>query len=152
MYKRQAGHHGSMDKKIRLGVENQLKNGELRAVVTSSSLEMGIDIGSVDMVVQIGSPGDISTALQRIGRAGHHVGGIPRARFLPQSVDDLIELAALQAAIQIGDMDELTFPQNCLDVLAQFVIGQVIIEDRDIDEIFEVIKSTWSYRTLDYDD
>ncbi len=147
-----AGHHGSMDKKIRLGVENQLKNGELRAVVTSSSLEMGIDIGSVDMVVQIGSPGDISTALQRIGRAGHHVGGIPRARFLPQSVDDLIELAALQAAIQIGDMDELTFPQNCLDVLAQFVIGQVIIEDRDIDEIFEVIKSTWSYRTLDYDD
>ncbi len=147
-----AGHHGSMDKKIRLGVEHQLKNGELRAVVTSSSLEMGIDIGSVDLVVQIGSPGDISTALQRIGRAGHHVGGIPRARFLPQSVDDLIEMAALQAAIQIGDMDELKFPQNCLDVLAQFLIGQVIIEDRDIDEIYEVVKSTWSYRELEYDD
>ena len=70
-----------MDKKIRLNVEQQLKNGHLRAVVTSSSLEMGIDIGTVDMVIQLGSPGDIATALQRIGRAGHHVGGIPRTIF-----------------------------------------------------------------------
>lgn len=147
-----AGHHGSMDKKIRHGVENQLKKGELRAVVTSSSLEMGIDIGSVDCVVQVGSPGSIATALQRIGRAGHQVGGIPRARFIPQSVDDLIELAALQAAIQVGDMDELTFPENCLDVLAQFLIGQVIIEERDIDEIYEVVRSAWPYRNLPYDD
>ena len=113
---------------------------------------MGIDIGSVDMVIQIGSPGDIATALQRIGRAGHHVGGIPRARFLPTSVDDLIELAALQAAIQTGDMDMLDFPQNCLDVLAQFLIGLVIINERDIDEAFEVVTSTWSYRNLGYDD
>ena len=96
-----AGHHGSMDKKIRLNVEQQLKKGHLRAVVTSSSLEMGIDIGTVDMVIQLGSPGDIATALQRIGRAGHHVGGIPRARFLPSSVDDLIELAALQSGNSI---------------------------------------------------
>ena len=92
-----AGHHGSMDKNIRLEVERKLKLGHLRAVVTSSSLEMGIDIGSVDLVIQVGSPGDIATAFQRIGRAGHHVGGIPRARFLPSSVDDLLELAALQA-------------------------------------------------------
>tara|TARA_Y100001954_G_scaffold155213_1_gene165010 strand:- start:17036 stop:20041 length:3006 start_codon:yes stop_codon:yes gene_type:complete len=147
-----AGHHGSMDKRIRLDVERKLKLGHLRAVVTSSSLEMGIDIGSVDMVIQIGSPGDIATALQRIGRAGHHVGGIPRARFLPTSVDDLIELAALQAAIQTGDMDMLDFPQNCLDVLAQFLIGLVIINERDIDEAFEVVTSTWSYRNLGYDD
>ena len=141
-----------MDKRIRLDVERKLKLGHLRAVVTSSSLEMGIDIGSVDMVIQIGSPGDIATALQRIGRAGHHVGGIPRARFLPTSVDDLIELAALQAAIQTGDMDMLDFPQNCLDVLAQFLIGLVIINERDIDEAFEVVTSTWSYRNLGYDD
>ena len=146
------GHHGSMDKRIRLEVERKLKLGQLRAVVTSSSLEMGIDIGSVDMVVQVGSPGDIATALQRIGRAGHQVGGIPRARFLPTSVDDLIELAALQAAIQTGDMDNLDFPQNCLDVLAQFLIGLVIINERDIDEAFEVVTSTWSYRNLAYDD
>ncbi len=147
-----AGHHGSMDKRIRLDVERKLKLGHLRAVVTSSSLEMGIDIGSVDMVVQVGSPGDIATALQRIGRAGHHVGGIPRARFLPSSVDDLMELAALQAAIQTGDMDRLDFPENCLDVLAQYLIGLVIINDRDIDEAFEIVKSTWSYRNLEYDE
>ena len=95
-----AGHHGSMDKKIRFEVESKLKEGKLRAVVSSSSLEMGIDIGSVDLVIQIGSPGSIATALQRIGRAGHHVGGVPRARFMPMNMDDLVELAALQAAIQ----------------------------------------------------
>ena len=147
-----AGHHGSMDKKMRLDVEKKLKHGHLRAVVTSSSLEMGIDIGSIDLVLQIGSPGDISTALQRIGRAGHHVGGIPRARFLPSSVDDLLELAALQAAIQTGDMDLLDFPQNCLDVVAQFMIGLVIINEIDIDEAFEIITNAWSYRNFSYDD
>jgi ATP-dependent helicase Lhr and Lhr-like helicase len=147
-----AGHHGSMDKGIRHEVEKKLKLGHLRAVVTSSSLEMGIDIGSVDLVIQVGSPGDISTALQRIGRASHHVGGIPRARFLPSSVDDLMELASLQAAIQTGEMDLLDFPQNCLDVLAQFLIGLVIINERDIDEAFEIVTSTWTYRTLAYDD
>lgn len=147
-----AGHHGSMDKQIRLGVENRLKLGEIRAVVTSSSLELGIDIGSVDCVIQIGSPGSISTALQRIGRAGHHVGGIPRARFIPQSVDDLIELAALQAAIQIGDMDRMIFPENCLDVLAQFLIGQVIMEEMDIDHAYEIVRGAWPYRNLEYDD
>ena len=147
-----AGHHGSMDKNIRLDVEKKLKYGHLRAVVTSSSLEMGIDIGSVDLVLQVGSPGDIATALQRIGRAGHHVGGIPRARFLPTGVDDLIELAALQAAIQTGDMDRLDFPQNCLDVVAQFIIGLVIINELDIDEAYEIIVNSWSYRNFEYDD
>ena len=147
-----AGHHGSMDKKIRLDVEKRLKHGHLRAVVTSSSLEMGIDIGSVDLVVQVGSPGDIATALQRIGRAGHHVGGIPRARFLPTSVDDLIELAALQSAIQKGEMDRLDFPENCLDVVAQFMIGLVIINELDIDEAYEIIVNAWSYRNFSYDD
>ena len=147
-----AGHHGSMDKKIRLDVEKRLKHGHLRAVVTSSSLEMGIDIGSVDLVIQVGSPGDIATALQRIGRAGHHVGGIPRARFLPTSVDDLIELAALQSAIQKGEMDILHFPENCLDVVAQFMIGLVIINQIDIDEAYEVIVNAWSYRNFEYDD
>ena len=146
------GHHGSMDKKIRLGVEQRMKAGVLRAVVSSSSLEMGIDIGSLDMVIQLASPSNISTALQRIGRAGHHVGGIPRARFLPSSVDDLVELAALQTAIMSGEMDLLHFPENCLDVLAQFVIGLTITEDVDIDEAYELVHSTWPYRELPYDD
>ena len=128
------GHHGSMDKSIRLDVEQRLKDGKLRCVVSSSSLEMGIDIGSVDLVIQVGSPGSIATALQRIGRAGHQVGGLPRARFLPTSSHDLLEIVALQNGILSGNMDLLKFPQNCLDVLAQFMIGLTIIREWDIDE------------------
>ena len=146
------GHHGSMDKKIRLDVEQRLKRGELRAVVSSSSLEMGIDIGSVDMVVQVGSPGSIATALQRVGRAGHHVGGVPRARLLPTGTHDLLELVALQNSILSGKMDELHFPEKCLDVLAQFLIGLVIQQDWDIDEAYELVSTAWPYRDLEYDD
>ena len=146
------GHHGSMDKQIRLEVERKLKRGELRCCVSSSSLEMGIDIGSVDMVIQLGSPGSIATALQRIGRAGHHVGGIPRARFLPTSSHDLLELVALQGAIMSGEMDHLRFPKNCLDVLAQFIIGLTICGEIDMDEAYAIITSAYPYRSLSYDD
>ena len=146
------GHHGSMDKAIRLDVESKLKNGLLRCVVSSSSLEMGIDIGSVDLVIQVGSPGSIATALQRIGRAGHQVGGLPRARFLPTSPHDLVELVALQMAILEGEMDLLKFPENSLDVLAQFLIGLTIIKEWDIDDAYELVASSWPYRSLPYDD
>ena len=146
------GHHGSMDKSIRLDVEQQLKEGRLRCVVSSSSLEMGIDIGSVDLVIQVGSPGSIATALQRIGRAGHQVGGLPRARFLPTSSHDLLEIVALQNGILSGNMDLLKFPQNCLDVLAQFLIGLTIIREWDIDEAYELVQLSWPYRNLSYDD
>ncbi|MDP7002667.1 MAG: DEAD/DEAH box helicase [Candidatus Thalassarchaeaceae archaeon] len=146
------GHHGSMDKSIRLDVEQKLKNGQLRCVVSSSSLEMGIDIGSVDLVIQVGSPGSIATALQRIGRAGHQVGGLPRARLLPTSPHDLLEMVALQNGILSGNMDLLHFPQNCLDVLAQFLIGLTIIREWDIDEAYELVSSSWPYRALPYDD
>ncbi len=145
-------HHGSMDKAIRLDVEQRLKDGELRCAVSSSSLELGIDIGSVDLVVQLGSPGSISTAVQRIGRAGHHVGGVPRARLLPKSPHDLVELAALQGAIMEGEMDQLRFPENSLDVLAQFIVGLTIIGEQDIDEAYSLITATWSYRDFPYDD
>ena len=146
------GHHGSMDKAIRLEVERRLKDGLLRAVVSSSSLEMGIDIGSVDLVIQVGSPGSISTALQRIGRAGHQVGGVPRARFLPTSPHDLLELVAVQNGILQGTLDKLSFPENCLDVLAQFAIGLSIIREWDIDEAYELVTSSWPYRSLPKDD
>ena len=146
------GHHGSMDKQIRLEVERKLKRGELRCCVSSSSLEMGIDIGSVDMVIQLGSPGSIATALQRIGRAGHQVGGIPRARFLPTSSHDLLELVALQGAIMSGEMDLLRFPKNCFDVLAQFIIGLTICGEIDMDEAYAIITSAYPYRSLSYDD
>ena len=145
-------HHGSMDKTIRLEVEQRLKDGELRCAVSSSSLELGIDIGSVDLVVQLGSPGSITTGLQRIGRAGHQVGGVPRARLLPTSPHDLLELVALQGAIMAGEMDQLRFPENCLDVLAQFIIGLTIIGEQDIDEAYALITATWSYREFPYDD
>ena len=113
---------------------------------------MGIDIGSVDLVIQVGSPGSISTALQRIGRAGHHVGGVPRARFLPTSPHDLLEIVSLQNGILQGSMDLLRFPENCLDVLAQFAIGLSIIREWDIDEGYELVTSAWPYRALPYDD
>ncbi|HJM13396.1 MAG TPA: DEAD/DEAH box helicase [Candidatus Thalassarchaeaceae archaeon] len=146
------GHHGSMDKTIRLDVEQKLKNGQLRCVVSSSSLEMGIDIGSVDLVVQVGSPGSIATALQRIGRAGHQVDGLPRARFLPTSPHDLLEVVALQNGILSGNMDLLKFPENCLDVLAQFLIGLTIIREWDIDEAYDLVSAAWPYRNLPWDD
>jgi len=146
------GHHGSMDKTIRLDVEQKLKNGQLRCVVSSSSLELGIDIGSVDLVIQVGSPGSIATALQRIGRAGHQVGGLPRARFLPTSPHDLLEIVALQNGILSGNMDLLKFPQNCLDVLAQFLIGLTIISEWDLDEAYDLVSNSWPYRSLPYDD
>ena len=146
------GHHGSMDKNIRLDVEQKLKHGLLRCVVSSSSLEMGIDIGSVDLVIQVSSPGSIATALQRIGRAGHQVGGLPRARFLPSSPHDLLELVALQTGILRGNMDLLKFPENSLDVLAQFMIGLTIIREWDIDEGYDLVSSSWPYRNLPYDD
>jgi len=145
-------HHGSMNKQIRQEVEQRLKNGELRCVISSSSLELGIDIGAVDLVIQLGSPGSITTGLQRIGRAGHHVGGIPRARFLPTSPHDLVELVALQGAIMSGQMDLLKFPENCLDVLAQFLIGLCIIEEQDIDEAYELVTQAWPYRHFPFDD
>ncbi len=145
-------HHGSMNKAIRKDVEHRLKNGELRCCVSSSSLELGIDIGAVDLVVQLGSPGSIATALQRIGRAGHHVGGIPRARFLPTAPHDLVELVALQGAIMTGEMDILKFPTNSLDVLAQFLVGLTIVGEQDIDETFEMVRQSWPYQTLPYDD
>tara|TARA_B100000315_G_scaffold250849_1_gene284462 strand:- start:2060 stop:7351 length:5292 start_codon:yes stop_codon:yes gene_type:complete len=145
-------HHGSMNKQIRKDVEQRLKMGELRCCVSSSSLELGIDIGTVDLVIQLGSPGSIATALQRIGRAGHHVGGIPRARFLPTGPHDLVELVALQGAIMSGEMDLLTFPENALDVLAQFMVGLTIVGEQDIDEVYELITAAWPYRYLPYDD
>ncbi len=145
-------HHGSMNKQIRKDVEQRLKMGELRCCVSSSSLELGIDIGTVDCVIQLGSPGSIATALQRIGRASHHVGGIPRARFLPTGPHDLVELVALQGAIMSGEMDLLRFPENALDVLAQFMVGLTIVGEQDIDEVFELVTTAWPYRALPYDD
>src|SRR5260370_16145762 len=112
-------HHGSLARALRFDAESRLKRGELRAVVATASLELGIDIGTVDLVCQIGSPRSIAVALQRIGRSGHWVGAKPKGRLFPATRDELIECGALLSAIRKGDLERLEIPQNALDILAQ---------------------------------
>ena len=118
-------HHGSMSRELRLSAEQRLKRGELRALVATSSLELGIDVGDVDLVCQLSSPRSISAFLQRVGRSGHAVSGTPKGRLFPQSRDDLIECAALLDSVRRGELDELHVEKNSLDVLAQQIVAEV---------------------------
>ena len=111
-------HHGSLSRRLRLEAEQKLKKGELRVVVATASLELGIDIGTVDLVCQIGSPRSIGVGLQRVGRAGHWIGALPKGRFFATTRDELVELAALVRAIRTGDLDRLEIPSAPLDILA----------------------------------
>ena len=111
-----ATHHGSLSRQTRLAAENKLKNGEIKALVATASLELGIDIGFVDLVCQMGSPRSITATLQRIGRAGHWRGAIPKGRLFATTRDELIELAALSRAIISGDLDKLIIPDKPLDI------------------------------------
>ncbi len=122
-------HHGSLSRALRLNAEQRLKNGELRAVVATASLELGIDIGTVDLACQIGSPRSISVALQRVGRAGHWVGALPKGRFFPTTRDELIECAALVRAIRRGELDRLEIPHAPLDILAQQIVAAGACEE-----------------------
>src|SRR5213078_2273134 len=112
-------HHGSLSKEKRLDAETRLKSGHLKALVATASLELGIDIGSVDLVCQIGSPHRIATFLQRVGRSGHTVSGLPKGRLFPQSIDDLFECAALLREVRQGELDRIVTSESPLDVLAQ---------------------------------
>jgi ATP-dependent Lhr-like helicase len=141
-------HHGSLSRKLRLTAEEKLKNGELRAVVATASLELGIDIGTVDLVCQVGSPRSIAVALQRFGRSGHWVGATPKARLFATTRDELIECAALIRAIQQGELDRLEIPDSPLDVLAQQIIAETACEEWGEDELFERFQSTYAYRGL----
>jgi ATP-dependent Lhr-like helicase len=148
-------HHGSLSRALRLEAEQRLKNGELRAVVATASLELGIDIGTVDLVCQIGSPRAIGVGLQRIGRAGHWVGAVSHGRLFATTRDELIECAALVRAIRSGELDRLEIPRNALDILAQQIVACCATEDWNEDELFELVCATWPYRTLarsDFDD
>jgi ATP-dependent Lhr-like helicase len=118
-------HHGSMAKELRLKAEQRLKDGELKVLVATASLELGIDIGDVELVCQLGSPRSIATFLQRAGRASHQVGGVPKARLFPLSRDELVECAALLDAVKRGELDRLVIPRNPLDVLAQQLVAEV---------------------------
>jgi ATP-dependent Lhr-like helicase len=117
-------HHGSLSRQMRLDAESRLKKGELRAVVATASLELGIDIGTVDLVCQIGSPRSIAISLQRIGRSGHWVGAKPKGRIFATTRDELIECAAVLSAIRAGELEHIQIPENALDILAQQIVPQ----------------------------
>jgi ATP-dependent Lhr-like helicase len=142
-------HHGSLSKKLRLDAEQHLKNGELRAVVATASLELGIDIGTVDLVCQIGSPRSIAVALQRVGRAGHWMGALPKGRLFATTRDDLIECAATVRAIRKGELDRLEIPTAPLDILAQQIVAAAACEDFEEDALFELVRGAAPYRELD---
>jgi ATP-dependent helicase Lhr and Lhr-like helicase len=142
-------HHGSLSRRLRLEAERRLKEGELRAVVATASLELGIDIGTVDLVCQIGSPRSIGVALQRIGRAGHWVGALPKGRLFATTRDELIECAALVRAIHHGELDRLEIPQNARDILAQQMVAACACEDFGEDELYGLMRRAWPYRELE---
>src|SRR5438876_190253 len=141
-------HHGSLSAKLRLDAEDRLKRGELKALVATASLELGIDIGSVDLVCQLGTTRSITTLLQRVGRAEHRRGGLPKGRVFPLSRDELVECAALLRCVQRGELDRLSIPEKPLDVLAQQIVAAASAEDWDENEFFDLVRSSWSYRNL----
>lgn len=141
-------HHGSLSRKIRLQAETKLKNGELKALVATASLELGIDIGSIDLVCQIGSPRAIAAALQRIGRAGHYRDAISRGRIFATTRDELLECAALTYAIQQKELDRLIPPDEPLDILSQQIVAAIVSEDWREDDLYALIKKAYPYRAL----
>jgi ATP-dependent Lhr-like helicase len=146
-----AAHHGSLAKERRHAAEQRLKGGELKALVATASLELGIDIGDVELVCQIGSTRSINVLLQRVGRAGHAVGGTSRGRLFPLSRDELVECAALLDAVRRGELDRLTVPENALDVLSQQIVAEVSAREWRADELFDLVRSAYNYRNLPRD-
>jgi ATP-dependent Lhr-like helicase len=143
-------HHGSLSRRLRLEAEERLKRGDLRAVVATASLELGIDIGSVELVCQIGSPRSIAVALQRIGRSGHQAdpASIPKGRLFATTRDELVECAALVHAIRAGTLDQLEFPSWPLDVLAQQIVAAAACEPWREDDLYALVQRTHPYRAL----
>src|SRR5438552_3242311 len=141
-------HHGSLARELRLSAEQRLKSGELSALVATASLELGIDIGAVDLVIQIGSTRAISTLLQRIGRSNHTVSGFPKGRIFPLSRDELLECAALLDAVRRGELDHLTIPEQPLDILAQQIVAAVAPEEWTEDSLLEMVRRAYPFRNL----
>lgn len=141
-------HHGSLSRERRLLAEQRLKSGELRALVATASLELGIDIGAVDLVCQLGSTRSIATLLQRVGRSGHTVSGFPRGRVFPLSRDELVECAALLDSVRRGELDKLAIPENPLDILAQQIVAAVACEEWTEDELYNLVLGAYPFRNL----
>ncbi|TFF35889.1 DEAD/DEAH box helicase [Pseudomonas sp. RIT623] len=144
-----AAHHGSLAKEHRLTAEQRLKAGELQVLVATASLELGIDIGEVDLVCQIASPGSIAAFLQRVGRSGHQVDGVPKGRLFPTSRDELIECVALLDGVRRGELDELHIPRAPLDVLAQQIVAEVSNQPWSEAALFDLLRQATPYAGLD---
>ncbi len=143
-----AAHHGSLSRQMRLSAETRLKSGKTRVVVATASLELGIDIGAVDLVCQIGSPRAIATCLQRVGRAGHWIKAIPKGRLFAMTRDDLLECAALMRAIRTGVLDRIAVPPAPLDILAQQMVAAAATQTWQEDELFDLCRRADPYRAL----
>ncbi|HEV2646073.1 MAG TPA: DEAD/DEAH box helicase [Acidobacteriaceae bacterium] len=143
-----AAHHGSLSRELRLDAEQRLKNGEIRILVATASLELGIDIGNVDLVCQIASTRAVAVAMQRVGRAGHWRGAIPKGRLFATTRDDLLEQAALIRKMRAGELDVLEVPPQPIDVLMQQIVACVGAEPWDEDALFTVLRRAYPYRTL----
>ncbi|MFW6040648.1 MAG: ATP-dependent helicase [Thermoplasmatota archaeon] len=147
-----AAHHGSLSKETRITVEDDLKEGELTSAVSSTSLELGIDVGYIDLVIQVGSPKSVAKGLQRVGRAGHAVGETSKGRMIVFEKDDLIECAVLTEQAYKHQIDRVDIPENNLDVLAQAIVGMSLEKRWDVNEAYEMIKRAYCYRNLSKED
>jgi ATP-dependent Lhr-like helicase len=145
-------HHGSLSAKLRLDAENRLKRGELKALVATASLELGIDIGSVDLVCQLGTTRSIATLLQRVGRAEHRRGGLPKGRLFPLTRDELVESLAVLHCVRSGELDRLEMPEKPIDILAQQIVASAGAEDWEEKDLLTLARSAYPYRNLTRDD
>src|SRR5262245_6084920 len=145
-------HHGSLAKEQRFDAEQRLKAGKLKALVATASLELGIDIGDVDLVCQLGSPRSIASFLQRVGRSGHAIDGTPKGRLFPLSRDELVECTALLDSVRRGELDRLAIPEGPRDVLAQQVVAEVAAQEWSEEALFARVRRSWPYRHLKRED
>ncbi len=147
-----AAHHGSLSRDVRLGVEEMLKKGKLRCAVSSTSLELGIDIGSIDNVVQIGSPKSVSRAIQRIGRSGHSFNDVAKGEMVVVNRDDLVECSVMLDAARKRRLDSFTTPKNALDVLSQHIVGMSQVKKWGVYEAYATIRKSYPYHNLEFSD
>ncbi|RME79978.1 MAG: ATP-dependent helicase [Methanobacteriota archaeon] len=145
-----AAHHSSLSREIRLDVEERLKRGELKVVVSSTSLELGIDIGNIDLVVLLGSPKSVARALQRVGRSGHRLHDISKGRIMVLDRDELVECTMLAKDALERKFDHIRMPKNSLDVLAQHIVGMAIERVWDVKEAYDTVRKAYNYKELPY--
>ncbi len=144
-----AAHHGSLSRKTRLGAEEGLKSGAVAVVVATASLELGIDVGHVDLVCHLGAPRSIATLLQRVGRSGHYLGAIPKGILFPLTRDDLVQAAAAVRAVRQGELDRLSIPENPLDIVAQQMVATVASDEIGVEDLWQLVRRAYPYRSLE---